>query len=724
MSTIDSQIQAAEQRWKRAKSQRDAVVSELKKLETGGTPDLLKIEEPSRLRRRLTRIGEYDAAERLVNRDSTALVALERVIKQSQLFGIEFFERGLIAARAVARVEIRGASGHLQGYGSGVLISPQLFLTNNHVLPDEDTASSSLAQFEYLTTASGAARDPHLYRMRPDIFFITNSDLDISIVALEDYSAAKQPLEMRGWCPLIAGSGKAIKGERVNIIQHPSGERMQVTVRENTIVAIEGSFLQYEADTQPGSSGAPVFNDQWEMAAIHHAGVPKRDTSKRILTHTGQPWSGRREDMDKIDWIANEGVRISSLMEYVDREYIKVNKFTAEKRTLWEACSQPPRPLELWDLFGPTVGRARAEKMASHPLTREADADGGASWLFRLSFGPVSGPGLLLQGAPLPAAPPRAGSPSVAGPAIVRPDGGMVAPKVSGQNVREAAERFVERFRPSGPYYDAREDSEAAEAYWDDVDWNLRPKGLFEKLREHLERTHTKRHSYADARLKFLYPAVDLREDGKLHNIYSDTQLDPAEAIARELAIVLPRLEARGVEATVSRIEQLLAADEAFDAAEESGDVMNCEHVVPQSWFDKEEPMRSDLHHLFACEPGCNSFRGNIPYWQFPSQEEVQRNLCGRRENSKFEPEHGKGAVARATLYFLVRYPGEVGNVRRELTADRLPVLLRWHEEYPIDTYERHRNWLISKAQGNRNPFIDRPETATEALLKLGFGRS
>ena len=63
-------------------------------------------------------------------------------------------------------------------------------------------------------------------------------------------------------------------------------------------------------------------------------------------------------------------------------------------------------------------------------------------------------------------------------------------------------------------------------------------------------------------------------------------------------------------------------------------------------------------------------------------------------------------------------------NVRRELAVDRLPVLLRWHEEYPVDKYERHRNWLVHKAQGNRNPFIDRSEAATEALLKLGFGKA
>lgn len=722
MSTFESQIQSAESRWGSVRAQRDTVMREIQKVETGGSPDWLKFEEPHRLRRRLTRMGEYDAAERLVDRDDGGLIALERVIKQSQLFGIEFFERGLIASRAVARVEIRGTGGYLQGYGSGVLVSPQLFLTNNHVLPDEETAAASLAQFEFLTTASGAIRDPHLYMMRPDIFFVTDAELDISIVALESKDS-KQPLEARGWCPLIAGSGKALKGERVNIIQHPNGERMQVTVRENTIVAVQGHFIQYVADTQPGSSGAPVFNDQWEMAGLHHAGVPKRDANKRILTRGGAPWSGRREDADQIDWVANEGVRISSLMEHVDQEYIKKNKFTAEQRALWEACSQPPRPLDLWDLFYAPSYPGTGEKEGRLPITRESDADGEASWLFRLSFGPVSGPGLQMRGAPdrttnRPASPTTSAS---LPPPTIRRSADAKPGKV---NVEEAAKRFVERFRHRGPYYDAREDKEAADAFWDEIEWNSPPKTLFKTLREHLEVSHTKQHSYADARLKFLYPAVDLHEDGKLRNIYSGTELDPAEAVARELAIVLPRLEARGTEATVSRIEQLLTTDEAFDAAEEAGETMNCEHVVPQSWFDKQEPMRSDLHHLFACEPGCNSFRGNIPYWQFSNEDEATRSECGRRESGKFEPEHGKGAVARATLYFLVRYPGEIGNMARELGADRLSVLLRWHKAHRVDTYERHRNWLIQKAQGNRNPFIDHPDAATEALVKLGFGKT
>jgi endonuclease G, mitochondrial len=57
---------------------------------------------------------------------------------------------------------------------------------------------------------------------------------------------------------------------------------------------------------------------------------------------------------------------------------------------------------------------------------------------------------------------------------------------------------------------------------------------------------------------------------------------------------------------------------------------------VPQSWFSKREPMRGDLHHLFACEARCNSFRGNTPYADFPDAQERQMSDCGRSEPQGF----------------------------------------------------------------------------------------
>ncbi|MEZ4297683.1 MAG: endonuclease [Polyangiaceae bacterium] len=143
---------------------------------------------------------------------------------------------------------------------------------------------------------------------------------------------------------------------------------------------------------------------------------------------------------------------------------------------------------------------------------------------------------------------------------------------------------------------------------------------------------------------------------------------------------------------------------------------LNCEHVVPQSWFGKREPMRGDLHHLFACEPRCNSFRGNLSYASFGDEKSMSG--CGQKRGDRFEPLGGKGAVARATLYFLVRYPGEI----TQLTPEQLTLLRTWSADDPPADHELHRNQAIFEVQGNRNPFIDHPEWAPLVAFERGLG--
>ena len=147
----------------------------------------------------------------------------------------------------------------------------------------------------------------------------------------------------------------------------------------------------------------------------------------------------------------------------------------------------------------------------------------------------------------------------------------------------------------------------------------------------------------------------------------------------------------------------------------------NCEHVVPQSWFGKREPMRGDLHHLFACESRCNGFRGNTPFTDFPDfppapqpddgpDPRAVRDDCGKSASNGFEPAHGKGAAARAAFYFRLHYPEHIS--AEEMSDDRWPVLMDWHEQDPVSDWERHRNAAIAERQGNRNPFIDHPVVA------------
>jgi len=92
--------------------------------------------------------------------------------------------------------------------------------------------------------------------------------------------------------------------------------------------------------------------------------------------------------------------------------------------------------------------------------------------------------------------------------------------------------------------------------------------------------------------------------------------------------------------------------------------------------------------------------------------------------DKSFEPFAGKGEVARATMYFVTRYPGKVGDSRNETQFEDFQQLLKWHKEYPVTDFERHRNDTIEEIQGNRNPFIDYPELAEKVDFSQGFGRS
>ena len=78
-------------------------------------------------------------------------------------------------------------------------------------------------------------------------------------------------------------------------------------------------WLHYESDTMPGSSGAPLFNNRWEMVGLHHSGWPKRDEQGRILTVNNELWSREMGEL-AIKWLGNEGARVSQILQIVKAE--------------------------------------------------------------------------------------------------------------------------------------------------------------------------------------------------------------------------------------------------------------------------------------------------------------------------------------------------------------------------------------------------------------------
>ncbi|MBP1778096.1 MAG: putative protease / nuclease, EndA/NucM family [candidate division NC10 bacterium] len=268
------------------------------------------------------------------------------------------------------------------------------------------------------------------------------------------------------------------------------------------------------------------------------------------------------------------------------------------------------------------------------------------------------------------------------------------------------------RATESLPYYHSTTDRKDRKRYYQEMPDDADAKAMFDVLHQLLLQTHSTRPRYQPT--VQVYPWVDRQENGRLRSLYSMT----GRSFTFDEILALDEQVERLREERLAELPLEVTTSEEVIEAIEAALPFNCEHVVPQSWFGKREPMRGDLHHLFACESGCNSFRGNRAYFSFP--EEAIREDCGRAEANKFEPGAGKGAAARATFYFLVRYPKLLSRVS-EFPADRLKMLLRWHDEDPVSTWERHRNRAIFAVQGNRNPFIDFPEWAHKVDFRRGL---
>ena len=274
---------------------------------------------------------------------SLAQLSQERIIGTSDLFDIHYLELAIAVGRAVARIQI--ASDH----GTGVLVGPELLMTNNHVLEDEGDARRAVAQFDYQDNASGELLIRQDYRLNPDKFFITDKKLDFTIVGVEAASARNRPLSAYPWLKLIAELGKAEKGDDVNIIQHPRGGLKQIAFRRNEVIEIpdgKKDFLYYTTDTEPGSSGSPCFNDQWELIALHHSGVAEltKTEPKQIVRTDGQVWREGIDPEGLIHWLGNEGARVSAIVAAVVAAPLQGEK---QERRAQMLESTPPNPIEL-----------------------------------------------------------------------------------------------------------------------------------------------------------------------------------------------------------------------------------------------------------------------------------------------------------------------------------------------------------------------------------------
>lgn len=194
---------------------------------------------------------------------------------------VGLLRRGLHLADAVCKVSFTDRATT----GTGVLIAPDLVLTNYHVLSSPMVERSRLVEIaKTVLFEFGFVSEEHDTTISPDTFAIDavepivasnpTPQLDYVLLRVEPKIKSAgyiKPVPIRSTPPLVAAN------HGLNVLQHPRGFIMQVSLSASGIVQVDASRgrVWYVNRTQGGSSGSPCFNSKWEMVALHHASMSR-----------------------------------------------------------------------------------------------------------------------------------------------------------------------------------------------------------------------------------------------------------------------------------------------------------------------------------------------------------------------------------------------------------------------------------------------------------------
>jgi V8-like Glu-specific endopeptidase len=198
----------------------------------------------------------------------------EAAMVTNPLRRLAWLERGLEVARAVCKIKTP------EKVGTGFIVGGGKLVTNNHVLPTSELAERSFAIFNFEEDLLGRPTPTTAIELDAKTLK-TNAapETDCTIVGLK-----ASPAELGKWgCLELNRNAEIAKTSGVSIIQHPDGGYKQIAVAGNIIERTDQKSLYYVSSTMPGSSGAPVFDDDWKVVALHQgAGVWSNEHSKYL----------------------------------------------------------------------------------------------------------------------------------------------------------------------------------------------------------------------------------------------------------------------------------------------------------------------------------------------------------------------------------------------------------------------------------------------------------
>jgi V8-like Glu-specific endopeptidase len=195
--------------------------------------------------------------------------------------------------RRVCRVELEG-----NAVGTGFLVGPDTVLTNWHVFEaakNQGKADLLGCRFDYELLPDGKVQPGQLIMLQagglvdsspyskaegtstPDNPLPTTAELDYALLRLAS-RVGEQQVEgaQRGWIALPKATLPLAADGPILIVQHPQGTPMKLAMDTQAVIGLNGNGtrINYRTNTDPGSSGSPVFTMDWDLVALHHSGDP------------------------------------------------------------------------------------------------------------------------------------------------------------------------------------------------------------------------------------------------------------------------------------------------------------------------------------------------------------------------------------------------------------------------------------------------------------------
>ncbi len=225
--------------------------------------------------------------------------------------------------RQVCRVELEG-----NALGTGFLVGPDTVLTNWHVfeiakkagksnllgcrfvyerLPDGSTRAGKLVMIDAQAGVESSPYSPAEATPDPNTPLPTEDQLDYALMRLSSRTGEEQIDGVaRGWITLPTAPLPTPADSPILIVQHPDGGPMKLALDTQAVIGMNANNtrLRYRTNTDPGSSGSPVFTMDWDIVALHHYGDPKYQNP---LFNQGVPIDLIRRRIEKNGFAASLG---------------------------------------------------------------------------------------------------------------------------------------------------------------------------------------------------------------------------------------------------------------------------------------------------------------------------------------------------------------------------------------------------------------------------------